>query len=63
MKNIAAHHIVMPSGEVFDMHYVALDDNNCLIGIFPLEKEIANTEFHNGTIRVVLLDDGRVALR
>ncbi|GHT20511.1 hypothetical protein AGMMS4957_07640 [Bacteroidia bacterium] len=53
MKNIAAHRIISPSGEVFHQHYVALDDAHRLIGIFPLEKEIAGTEFHNGTIQVI----------
>ena len=37
------------------MHYVELDDSGILIGIFPLEGEIAGTEFYDGILIPVLV--------
>ncbi|GHT54847.1 hypothetical protein AGMMS49982_20170 [Bacteroidia bacterium] len=52
MKRIAAHHIIMPSGKTLDMHYAELDDNNNLVGVFPLQGEMERTVFHSGTINL-----------
>lgn len=43
MRRIASHYIYWNS--FFPMHYVELDEEECLAGVFPLEEEIAGTEF------------------
>jgi hypothetical protein len=50
MKRFASHYLFFPPNEVFKLHYIELDENNCFQGIFPLEKEIAQTSFHNGIL-------------
>jgi len=35
------------------MHYVELEDDGTLSGIFPLQEEIANTAFYNGIVAVL----------
>jgi hypothetical protein len=50
MKRLAAHRIFISREEKYTMHYVELDGQNYLRGIYPLEKEIAGTAFYNGTI-------------
>lgn len=38
------------------MHYVELDDKGMLVGVFPLESEIAGTEFYDGILIPVAVD-------
>lgn len=35
------------------MHYLELDAEGRFVGVFPLEQEIANTEFYDGTLLLV----------
>ncbi|MCD8268654.1 MAG: hypothetical protein LUD46_09520 [Parabacteroides sp.] len=35
------------------MHYLELDAEGRFVGVFPLEQEIANTEFYDGTLLFV----------
>jgi hypothetical protein len=50
MKRLAAHYILLPDNRLLQQHYVELDDDHHLLGVFPLNKEIANTVFHNGIL-------------
>ena len=50
MKRLAAHYVLMPDDTLLKQHYVELDDENRLLGVFPLDKEIANTLFYNGIL-------------
>lgn len=52
MKRMAAHYIEIPPGTRLKLHYVELSDDNRLVGVFPLEHEIAQTAFYNGTLVV-----------
>lgn len=38
------------------MHYLELDAEGRLAGVFPLEEEISNTEFYDGTLLLVPSD-------
>lgn len=49
MRRYAAHYIWF-AGEIYRMHYIELDDNGLLCGIFPLEEEIASTMFLDGVL-------------
>ena len=44
MRRIASHYIYWR--QFYRLHYVELNDNGVLAGIFPLEGEIAGTEFY-----------------
>ncbi len=48
MRRIASHYIYWQKW--YRMYYLELDADNRLIGIFPLEQEIAHTEFVDGTL-------------
>lgn len=48
MRRVASHYVYW--NELFRMHYVELDDAGCLAGIYPLEGEIAGTEFYDGIL-------------
>lgn len=48
MRRIAAHYIYC--GRVYRMHYLEVDDQECLQGIYPLEEEIAGTAFYDGIL-------------
>ena len=54
MKRLAAHYVLMPDDTLLKQHYVELDDENRLLGVFPLNKEIANTLFYNGILMLHL---------
>ena len=54
MKRLAAHYVLLPDDGLLKQHYVELDDENRLLGVFPLEKEIANTVFYNGVLVIHL---------
>ena len=48
MRRIAAHYVFWK--KLLPLHYIELHDNNTLIGVFPLQEEIAGTEFWDGII-------------
>lgn len=48
MRRIAAHYIYC--GRVYRMHYLELDEENRLRGIYPLTEEIAGTAFYDGIL-------------
>lgn len=48
MRRVASHYIYYR--HLFRMHYVELDDDGCLSGIYPLTEEIAGTEFYDGIV-------------
>lgn len=48
MRRIASHYIGWK--QWFRMHYIELDAEGQLIGVFPLDQEIAGTEFYDGTL-------------
>lgn len=50
VKRIAAHYIYYPTNGFLKLHYVELNSNNCLSGIYPLLQETANTSFFNGVL-------------
>lgn len=59
MRRIASHYIYWK--QFYRMHYLELDDRGALTGVFPLEGEIAGTEFYDGIlipIPVPALDTG-----
>lgn len=59
MRRIASHYVYWK--QFYRMHYVELDDRGALTGVFPLEGEIAGTEFYGGIlipIPVPALDAG-----
>lgn len=51
MRRIASHYIYWR--QFYRLHYVELNDNGVLAGIFPLEGEIAGTEFYDGILILV----------
>lgn len=55
MRRIASHYIYWQKWH--RLHYVELDDAGCLVGVFPLEQEIAFTEFYDGALILVPSDD------
>ncbi|MDH6303835.1 hypothetical protein M2459_000167 [Parabacteroides sp. PF5-5] len=52
MRRIAAHYIFWR--QLYRMHYVELSDDHRLHGVFPLDGEIAGTEFYDGMLVVVV---------
>lgn len=50
MRRIASHYIYWR--QFYRLHYVELNDNGVLAGIFPLEGEIAGTEFYDGILNL-----------
>ena len=50
MKRFAAHYIYLGEENIYKQHYLELDENNLIKGVFPLEKEIAGTVFYNGIL-------------
>lgn len=48
MRRIASHYIYWQKW--YRMHYLELDADGRLVGVFPLDQEIANTEFYDGTL-------------
>ena len=56
MKRFAAHYIFLGKENIFKQHYLELDENNLVRGVFPLEKEIAGTVFHNGILFPVSIE-------
>lgn len=57
MRRVASHYVYWNG--LFRMHYVELDDAGCLTGIYPLEGEIAGTEFYDGILFPVV-EGGRI---
>ncbi|MCD7848817.1 MAG: hypothetical protein LUH63_03185 [Parabacteroides sp.] len=48
MRRVASHYIYWK--QFYRMHYAELDDRGVLVGVFPLEEEIAGTEFYDGIL-------------
>lgn len=48
MRRVASHYMYWNG--LLRMHYVELDDAGCLVGIYPLEDEVAGTEFYDGIL-------------
>lgn len=48
MRRVATHYIWFR--QLYGMHYVELDADNRLVGIYPLQQEIAGTEFYDGLL-------------
>lgn len=55
MRRIAAHYIYWK--ELLPLHYIELDENDLFVGVFPLREEIERTEFRDGIVYPVLVDD------
>lgn len=54
MRRIASHYIYWRKW--YRMHYLELDAEGCLVGIYPLVQEIAATEFYDGTLLPLPID-------
>lgn len=52
MRRVASHYVYWH--RLYRMHYVELDESGALVGVYPLEAEIAGTEFYDGMIVPVL---------
>lgn len=48
MRRVASHYIFWR--RLYRMHYVELDENGFLAGVFPLDGEMAGTEFYDGIV-------------
>lgn len=53
MRRIASHYIYWRKW--YRMHYLELEADGRLTGVYPLDQEIANTEFYDGTLLPVLV--------
>lgn len=52
MRRVASHYLFWR--QLYRMHYVELDDTGAFAGVYPLDAEIAGTEFYDGIIVPVL---------
>lgn len=52
MKKIAAHRIILPSGEVLRMEVVSLNDRGEVIEHHPLSAEEAGVEWYVGELKI-----------
>lgn len=59
MRRIAAHYIYC--GRVYRMHYLELDEESRLRGIYPLTEEIAGTAFYDGILVPVAENERRLS--
>lgn len=48
MRRIASHYVYWR--RLYKMHYIELDDDGRFQGVYPLEQEIAETEFYDGIL-------------
>ncbi|MBQ8529724.1 MAG: hypothetical protein IJ430_00970 [Parabacteroides sp.] len=48
MRRIASHYVYWK--QLLRLHYVELDEKENLVGVFPLNGEIAGTEFYDGIL-------------
>ncbi len=48
IRRVASHYIFWH--HIYKLHYVELDEDDCFIGIYPLEEEIENTKFYDGIL-------------
>lgn len=48
MRRVAAHYVYWR--QLSRLHYIELDDEARFAGVYPLEIEIAGTEFYDGTL-------------
>lgn len=54
MRRIASHYIYWKKW--YRMHYLEVDAKGRFVGVYPLEQEIAKTEFYDGTLILVPAD-------
>lgn len=54
MRRIASHYIYWKKWH--RMHYLEVDAEGRFVGVYPLEQEIANTEFYDGTLILLPTD-------
>jgi hypothetical protein len=52
MRRVASHYLFWH--RLYRMYYVQLDENGTFVGVYPLDAEIAGTEFYDGMIIPVL---------
>lgn len=52
MKRIAAHRIILPTGEVLFQEVVTLDDEGRVVEHHPLQHEEAGVEWYVGEIKL-----------
>lgn len=48
MRRVASHYVYY--SQLHRMSYVELTDGNLFAGVYPLEEEIAGTEFYDGIL-------------
>jgi hypothetical protein len=48
IRRVASHYIFWH--HIYKLHYVELDEDDCFLGIYPLEQEIENTKFYDGIL-------------
>lgn len=60
MKRFSAHYIYFSPERYYKLHGIELTDDNRIAGVFPLERETANTAFYNGILIVLEQGGGRV---
>ena len=53
MKRIAAHLVCFAPQTLYRMSYAELSDDYCLVGIYPLQEEIAGTQFVSGAVLLI----------
>ena len=53
MKRIAAHKVCFAPQFIYHTSYAELSDDNKLLGVYPLQDEIAGTRFVNGAVLLV----------
>jgi len=56
VKRFASHYIFWQTA--IRLHYVEVDNNYLLKGVFPLDKELSSTAFYNGVIVVLPASSG-----
>lgn len=54
MRRVASHYTYYR--QLYRLHYVELDNQGAFAGVFPLEGEIAGTEFYDGILVPVACD-------
>ncbi len=50
MKRFAAHYIFLTKEKCYKQHYIELESDDCMAGVYPLENEVAETVFRNGVL-------------
>lgn len=56
MRRVASHYVFWH--RLYRMHYVELDEKGAFVGVYPLDAEIAGTEFYDGMVVPILPGSG-----